>query len=336
MAAGDPQSKKWQLTINNPQDCGLDRGRLLDILNQFSLDYFALCDEVGANGTPHTHIFLYAHSNLRFSTIKNRLPVAHVEKALGSAWQNRDYIAKSGKWANTNKAETSVEGSFFEWGTLPTEQEERSPTMTKLLQSLKDGCSTMEIIEETPAFGFKARDIDTLRETMNAAQYRSQNRDLTVYYLYGASGAGKTRGIYAEHPATDICRITDYGGRNGVRFDAYHGQPVLEFHSQIPIESMLNYLDIYPLTLPARYSDRVACYTTVYITSNIPLEEQYQEIQRCKLETWRAFLRRIHVVREYRRDGTVQEKKHDTKREKESEAENSPPGLLAQLSDGSS
>lgn len=99
---------------------------------------------------------------------------------------------------------------------------------------------------------------------------------------------------------------------------------------------MLNYLDIYPLTLPARYSDRVACYTTVYITSNIPLEEQYQEIQRCKLETWRAFLRRIHVVREYRRDGTVQEKKHDTKREKESEAENSPPGLLAQLSDGSS
>lgn len=98
---------------------------------------------------------------------------------------------------------------------------------------------------------------------------------------------------------------------------------------------MLNYLDIYPLTLPARYSDRVACYTTVYITSNIPLEEQYQEIQRCKLETWRAFLRRIHVVREYRRDGTVQEKKHDTKREKESAAENSPPGLLAQLSDGS-
>ena len=49
MAAVDPQSKKWQLTINNPQTCGLDRDRLLDILNQFSLDYFALCDEVGAS-----------------------------------------------------------------------------------------------------------------------------------------------------------------------------------------------------------------------------------------------------------------------------------------------
>ena len=83
-----------------------------------------------------------------------------------------------------------------------------------------------------------------------------------------------------------------------------------EFHSQIPIESMLNYLDIYPLTLPARYSDRLACYTTVYITSNLPLEKQYRGEQWDRPETWRAFLRRIHNVIEYLPDGsTVQHKK---------------------------
>ena len=320
MAAADPQSKKWQLTINNPQDCGLDREHLLDILSRFSLDYFALSDEIASTGTPHTHVFLYAHSNLRFSTIHNKIPIAHIEKALGTVQQNRDYIAKTGKWANTDRAETQVEGSFYEWGTPPTEQEERSPAMTKLLQSVKDGRSTMDIIEETPGFAFKVRDIEALREAVTAAKYRRQNRDLTVYYLFGATGAGKTRGIYSEHPADDICRITDYGGKNGVRFDAYHGQPVLvfeEFHSQIPIESMLNYLDVYPLMLPARYSDRVACYTTVYITSNIPLEEQYQEIRRRKPETWRAFVRRIHVVREYRRDGTIQEAIYQAKRKTE-------------------
>ena len=320
MAAADPQSKKWQLTINNPQDCGLDREHLLDILSRFSLDYFALSDEIASTGTPHTHVFLYAHSNLRFSTIHNKIPIAHIEKALGTVQQNRDYIAKTGKWANTDRAETQVEGSFYEWGTPPTEQEERSPAMTKLLQSVKDGRSTLEIIEETPGFAFKVRDIEALREAVTAAKYRRQNRDLAVYYLFGATGAGKTRGIYSEHPADDICRITDYGGKNGVRFDAYHGQPVLvfeEFHSQIPIESMLNYLDVYPLMLPARYSDRVACYTTVYITSNIPLEEQYQEIRRRKPETSRAFVRRIHVVREYRRDGTIQEAIYHAKRKTE-------------------
>ena len=314
--AADPQSKKWQLTINNPQDCGLDRERVLEILSRFSLDYFAVCDEIATTGTPHTHIFLYAHSNLRFSTIQKKFPVAHIEKALATAKENRDYLTKEGKWADTKKAETSVAGSFYEWGTLPTEREERSPAMTKLLQDVKAGVSTVDILEETPGFAFKVKDIETLREAVTAAKYRSQMRKLTVYYLSGASGVGKTHGIYQAHPAEDICRITDYGGRNGVRFDAYHGQPVLvfeEFHSQIPIESMLNYLDIYPLMLPARYNDRVACYTTVYITSNISLEEQYPEIQRWKPETWRAFLRRIHVVREYLRDGTVKEVTHDTK-----------------------
>ena len=98
-----------------------------------------------------------------------------------------------------------------------------------------------------------------------------------------------------------------------------------EFHSQIPIESMLNYLDIYPLTLPARYSDRLACYTTVYITSNLSLEEQYRKIQRYQPETWRAFQRRIHVIREYRHDGTVRETIYETRRK----AGQAPDGLRA-------
>ena len=68
---------------------------------------------------------------------------------------------------------------------------------------------------------------------------------------------------------------------------------------------MLNYLDVYPLTLPARYNNRTACYTKVYITSNLPLEEQYREIQRFQWETWRALLRRIQTIIEYLPDGTT-------------------------------
>ena len=78
-----------------------------------------------------------------------------------------------------------------------------------------------------------------------------------------------------------------------------------EFSSQIPIEDMLNYLDIYPLSLPARYNDKTACYTKVYITSNSPLENQYWVEQQARPETWRAFLRRIHTVVEYLPDGST-------------------------------
>ena len=95
-----------------------------------------------------------------------------------------------------------------------------------------------------------------------------------------------------------------------MRFDSYHGQDVLvfeEFNSQIPIETMLNYLDIYPLTLPARYSDRTACYTKVYITSNLPLNEQYIDVKRNHPETWKAFIRRIHRVFFYKTGGQAEE-----------------------------
>lgn len=69
------------------------------------------------------------------------------------------------------------------------------------------------------------------------------------------------------------------------------------------IGDMLDYLDGYPLALPARYANRQACFETVYIISNIDLREQYPNIQGTDPATWRAFLRRIHRVVEYRKEG---------------------------------
>ncbi len=62
---------------------------------------------------------------------------------------------------------------------------------------------------------------------------------------------------------------------------------------------MLNYLDGYPLALPCRYNDRVACYTTVFIISNIDIRLQYAALQKLERESWLAFLRRIHNVKIY-------------------------------------
>lgn len=307
------QSRKWALVINNPLEAGLDHAAIREILYRFSPAYFCMADEIATTGTYHTHIFLFSPSPMRFSTVKNRFSTAHIEKAYGSAKANRAYILKEGHWADTDKAETSVSGTFEEWGDLPAEKEEEAPEMFKLIQDLRAGKSVMEIIEDNPKLAFRIREIETLRQAILEEKYSAENRALEVTYLYGASGTGKTRGIFEKHDRKSICRITDYGGRNGVRFDAYHCQDVLvleEFHSQIPISAMLNYLDIYPLTLPARYTDRIACYTKVYITSNIPLEEHYRDIQRYQMETWRAFLRRVQNVIEYLRDGsTVQHKK---------------------------
>ena len=95
----------------------------------------------------------------------------------------------------------------------------------------------------------------------------------------------------------NVFRVTDYVHP----FDDYRGQNVIvfeEFRSSIPIEKMLILLDGYPTTLPCRYSNKVACYETVFILSNIPIEQQYKSTQYNEPETYNAFLRRINFVEE--------------------------------------
>ena len=309
------QSRKWLLTINNPQDHGMSHDEIIDRAQKFNPDYMCLADEIGENGTYHTHLFLYSSSPMRFGTVKKRFPTAHIDRANGTVQDNRAYIRKEGKWADTDKSETRVEGTFKEFGELPDEASEKSPKYAKLLQCVKEGMSNKEILAIDPSFAFHLEHIDKLRQDIRFEKYLTENRFIKVHYLWGDSGTGKTRSIYEKHPAEEICRITHYPTRGNVQFDAYKGQSVLvfeEFHSEMPISMMLNLLDIYPLMLPARYHDRIACYLTVYITSNIPLEEQYKDIHKDKLETWNAFLRRIHTVTEFRKDGTIREVPYET------------------------
>ena len=308
------QSRKWLLTINNPQDHGMTHDEIIDRAQKFNPDYFCMADEIGESGTYHTHLFLYSSSPMRFGTVKKRFPTAHIDRANGTVQDNRAYIRKEGKWADTNKSETRVEGTFKEFGELPDEASEKSPKYAKLLQCVKEGMSNKEILAIDPSFAFHLEHIDKLRQDIQFEKYLTENRFIKVHYLWGDSGTGKTRSIFEKHPAEEICRITHYPARGNVQFDAYKGQSVLvfeEFHSEIPISMMLNLLDIYPLMLPARYHDRIACYLTVYITSNIPLEAQYKDIHKDKLETWKAFLRRIHTVTEFRKDGTIREVPHE-------------------------
>lgn len=310
--ASNSQSRKWSLVINNPKSVGLDHEAIKEILAKFAPQYYCLADEIATTGTEHTHIFVMSDSPIRFSTMKNRFPLAHIEKTYGSAQENRDYIRKEGKWANTDKAVTSVPGTFEEWGYLPTEREEKAPMMAQLIQDVEAGKSTTEIITDNPKLAFRIKDIDILRQTLLAEKYAKEIRQLEVTYLYGATGVGKTYGIFQQFSAADICRITNYRGSNGVNFDAYRCQDVLvfeEYHSQIPITDMLCYLDVYPLMLPARYNDRVACYTKVFLTSNIPFTEQYKSLQWYKPETWRAFCRRINNIVEYLPDGSTRVEK---------------------------
>ena len=292
----DTRHRKYLLTINNPEE-EWNHKRIQSVLDTLNLKYWCMADEIGLEEkTPHTHIFFVTKTSaMRFSTVKKHFPTAHIDPANGTSEENRAYVQKSGKWADDPKGETSVPDTFEEWGELPIEQPGTRNDLAVLYQHIKDGLTNYEIIEINPDHILNLEKIDRTRQIIREQQYRETFRQLETIYIWGKTGTGKTRGVMEKYGYSGVYRVTDYSHP----FDSYAGEDVLlldEYGSNFKIRDLLNYLDGYPLTLPCRYANRVACYTKVYIVSNICLSKQYVEIQLSEPEVFRALLRRICKV----------------------------------------
>lgn len=292
------QSRKWQITINNPQPKGYTHELIkIELQSLKSLKYYCMSDEIAR--THHAHIYVCFSSPIRFSTLKKRFPEAHIEKAYGTSCENRNYVFKDGKWINDKKKETNLLDTHEEWGSLPEERQGARNDYIELYELIQEGKSNYEIIDEKPDFISQLERIDRVRQIVQEEVYKEIFRHLEVSYIYGETGCGKTRSIMEKQGYANVYRVTNYKHP----FDQYRGQDVIafeEFQSSLPINQMLIYLDGYPISLPCRYADKIACYTKAYILSNIDISEQYIEIQRYNPETWKAFLRRINTVKVFK------------------------------------
>lgn len=293
----DSRSRKWQITINNPQEKGFTHEKIKELIKEFkSLVYWCMSDEVGENGTYHTHLYLHNSNALRFSTLKKRFEGAHFEMASGTASQNKDYVFKEGKWLDDKKADTNLRDTHEEGGDVPIERQGQRNDLIDLYDMIKAGFDNYSIIEENPNFMFDIDKIERARQVVKENEYRKTFRNLHVTYVYGRTKTGKTRSVMEKYGYENVYRVTDYDHP----FDGYKGQDVLvfeEFRSSLKVQDMLNYLDGYPLELPCRYANKVACFTKVYIITNISLNDQYSSVQRYQGETWQALLRRINEVK---------------------------------------
>lgn len=299
----DTQSRKWQLTINNPAEKGFSHEKIRELLSSLkSVIYYCMADEIGENGTYHTHIYVQGKGGINFSTLKKRFDSAHMEMAKGTALQNKEYVSKTGKWEKDKKHETCVEGTFEEWGELPVERQGSRNDLADIYAMVKSGMTNFQITEQVPDVMFQIDRLDMVRQMLKDEEYKNKWRDLEVTYIYGDTGTGKTRHVMETYGYENVYRVTDYRHP----FDGYMGQDVIlfeEFRSSLSIGDMLKYLDGYPVVLPCRYANKQACYTKVYITTNITLFDQYKGSQYDAMGDFLAFLRRIHHVEKYTREG---------------------------------
>ena len=319
MASADlVQSRKWMVTINNPLEHGFSHEEIKLILSSIRGNslYWCLCDEEGDEcETLHTHIFLYRSSAFTAAQIGKLFPSCHRDKSFGTCVEIRSYIRKEGDKFNreadgsynytdsTGKVHAGKNflETFEEFGDVPEEHQGKSSSAELIVSLIQDGASNREIVDTVNA-AFKDIDkIERVRSMYRDADFASKWRDLQVTYIFGNTGSGKTRSVMDTYGYLNCYRVTDYKHP----FDTYDGQDVIifeEFRGGIKHGDMLNYLDGYPLLLPCRYFNRQACFTKVFIITNLAPDFQYQGIDD---ESRRAFFRRIHCVRQYDEFGHI-------------------------------
>ncbi len=290
------RSRKYQLTINNPIDKGFTHYEIKKIFGDYPPVYYCLCDEIGENGTPHTHIYVYYENAVAFQTMKSRFPSAHIEASRGTSQENRDYIRKEGKYLDSEKKETNLIETFEEFGDLPLDVKTKNTKVSeKVFEMIENGFDDYDIVKRFPSYGTKISHLQQMRKLVVEKRSSNEWRDLSVTYIYGDTATGKTRYVMEKYGYSNVCKITNYKNP----FDNYKYQNVIlfdEFRSSIPISDMLQYLDGYPCELSARYTDKTALYTEVYIISNISLEKQYANLKNEQPKTYNAFIRRISEV----------------------------------------
>lgn len=309
------KGRKWQITINNPSEHGFSHDVIKSILSDVKgLTYWCMCDETGDEcSTLHTHLYIYFRNARTAEWVNKRFPNMHRELVQGTSQENRAYILKDGEKFNKepdgsyhyvdsgNKVHEGVNHSdtFEESGDCPVERQGKGKDADVIVDMIKAGATDSEIVD---AVSSAFKDLDRVQRTRSMyrdSQFANSWRNLEVVYIFGSTGTGKTRSVMEKYGYAACYRVTDYQHP----FDTYDGQDVIifeEFRGGLKHGDMLNYLDGYPLLLPCRYFNRQACYTKVFIISNIPPEHQYPKID---IESRAAFFRRIHKIRVFDRNG---------------------------------
>lgn len=241
-------------------------------------------EECPDSGRKHLQGFVYWTNAVTGKGAQRRLGLSpgeyHGEAQRGTHAQASDYAKKDGK-------------IVIHEGEIPDPEDRPESAWDYILIMLENGATDSEIMRAYPAhFGRCKSGIASMRMELLSEKLNTW-RDVRVEYIWGDTGAGKTRGVLESVDSPqDVFRVTDYKHP----FDAYRGQSTLlleEFRSSLPIEQMLIYLDGYYHELPCRYANKVSGWNTVYIVTNIPMQEQYKNVQDNHPETWAAWLRRI-------------------------------------------
>lgn len=275
-------SARWCITVHVQND---EEFVPRDVLTKDGVKYACWgFESAPETGQLHWHLYIRFTTRKRMDTVKRFLgrQDAHCEPAKGTEEQAREYTLKE-----------RVAGDEHHWGEYGEYEKDsgkqgKRSDLEEIGEKVKQGVSIQDIARDHTA------DYIRYHGGIQALQVALSNppaqRDVTVLWLWGTTGTGKTHRVLTTWP--DCFTITPgrspwdgYSNQTTILFDEFTGE------ANWPIDMMKRILDKWRLSLDARYNNKYAAWTRVVICSNSSPASFYSAAHGPDLD---AFRRRIY------------------------------------------
>jgi len=229
--------------------------------------------EIGEGGYAHWQVFVAFKSKKSLQACKGFFTnTSHCE--LSRSESASDYV-----W----KEDTRVDGTQFEFGAKPIRRNSRTDWESIWASAIAGQ------LDAIPA-SVRVQSYSSIRR-IECDYSRPVPMERQCYVFWGPTATGKSRRAWGEagdnaYPKDPRTKFWDgYQGESSVVMD--------EFRGVIAVGNLLRWLDRYPVRVEIKGSSRVLLSTKMWITSNVPPEQWWPELDAA---TFAAFRRRVNVT----------------------------------------
>lgn len=236
------RSRDFTFTINNYNEADVSLCEALASESSYMIVGIECGDE---KGTPHLQGYVYFTNARSFSSVKKKLPRAHIESTKGSPIDNKRYCSKDGK-------------VLFEHGTCP--RQGARTDIEKTFDKLKSGANMRSVIET-------ARSYQSIKAAEIYLKYNEEKREWKpeVKWFHGSTGSGKTRRA-REWLQDDIYTCMD-SAKWFEGYDKHENVLIDDFRDDwISFRGLLRFLDRYEYRVETKGGSRQLLAKKIAIT----------------------------------------------------------------------
>ena len=156
-------------------------------------------------------------------------------------------------------------------GSRKSKDNQSSKTLSEdIMKAIREGKNDADILILYPTIWNRSAELRKIRFSIMSQKYRSVYRDLNCIYIEANFPPKETYKLFSHTPDTYV--VSDYTHP----WDSYCAESTVvltDYTGQFPWFDIRRILSGNYCTLPARFSDAVACYTTIIIISPLSIEE---------------------------------------------------------------